>query len=84
MSAGPARLVVFALLTGGAVLVWAMLPTYPSYDSYYSLDWGRELLHGIAPSFTVYQAPTHHPLFVAISAMLAGSAPTPTACSSRS
>ena len=48
-------------------LVW---PTYPNYDSYYSLIWGRELLHGHAPSFEVYRGPTEHPLAVIFGAVL--------------
>ena len=36
--------------------------TYPNYDSYYSLLWGDELLHGHLPSFEAYRAPTEHPL----------------------
>jgi hypothetical protein len=39
-------------------------PTYPNYDSYYSLIWGREVLHGIKPSFEAYRAPTEHPLAI--------------------
>ena len=29
---------------------FVVYPTYPNYDSYYSLLWGRELLHGTTPS----------------------------------
>ena len=42
----------------------------PNYDSYYSLLWGRELLHGVMPSFDGYRAPTEHPLAVAFGALL--------------
>jgi hypothetical protein len=45
-------------------------PTYPNYDSYYSLLWGREVLHGIKPSFDGYRTPTEHPLAVAFGALL--------------
>ena len=34
----------------------------PTTTSYYSLLWGRELLHGVMPSFDGYRAPTEHPL----------------------
>ena len=44
--------------------------TYPNYDSYYSLLWGREILHGHLPSFEAYRAPTEHPLAVAFGAVL--------------
>jgi hypothetical protein len=45
-------------------------PTYPNYDSYYSLLWGRELLHGHKPSFDEYRSPTEHPLAVLFGAVL--------------
>jgi hypothetical protein len=45
-------------------------PTFPNYDSYYSLLWGREVLDGIAPSFEAYRAPTEHPLAIAFGALL--------------
>ena len=55
---------------GAAVLVWVLTRTYPNYDSYYHLVWGRELLDGRAPSFDAYAAPTQHPLYVALGALL--------------
>jgi hypothetical protein len=58
---------VGCLTTLVGFLVW---PTYPNYDSYYSLIWGRELLHGHAPSFEVYRGPTEHPLAVIFGAVL--------------
>ncbi len=54
----------------GAALVWALAPTYPNYDSYYHLVWGRELLDGLTPTFEAYAAPTQHPLYVAVGALL--------------
>ena len=53
-----------------AVLVWAITRTYPNYDSYFHLVWGRQLLDGVAPSFEAYAAPTQHPLYVALAAVL--------------
>jgi hypothetical protein len=53
-----------------AVVAWALVPTYPNYDAYYHLDWGRELLSGHKPSFEAYQAPTEHPLYLALCAVL--------------
>ena len=38
--------VAFALLCLGFVVGFFVFPTYPVYDSYYSLLWGRDLLHG--------------------------------------
>jgi hypothetical protein len=46
-------------------------PTYPNYDSYYSLLWGRELVGFDALSFEAYRAPTEHPLAIAFGALLA-------------
>jgi MFS family permease len=47
-----------------------LYPTYPNYDSVYSLLWGRELLHLEPLSFQAYRAPTEHPLAIAIGAIL--------------
>src|SRR3954462_11959245 len=38
--------IVFALLCLGFAIGFFVFPTYPVYDSYYSLLWGRDLLHG--------------------------------------
>jgi hypothetical protein len=65
------RLAVCAL-AAFAVGCWALVPTYPNYDSYYHLVWGRELLDGASPSFEAYRAPTQHPLYLALCALLAG------------
>jgi hypothetical protein len=61
----------FALLCVGAAIGYLVYPTYPNYDSAYSLIWGRELLDGALPSFDAYRAPTEHPLAVAFAAVLA-------------
>jgi hypothetical protein len=61
---------VVALLLA-AVATWALAPTYPNYDAYFHLDWGRQLLRGMAPSFTAYAAPTEHPLYVALAGVAA-------------
>lgn len=45
-------------------------PTYPNYDSVYSLVWGRELLDGRNLSFEAYRAPTQHPLAILFGAIL--------------
>src|SRR5919202_975122 len=57
-------------LTLGTVVGFAVRPTFPNYDSYYSLLWGREVLHGTLPSFDAYRAPTEHPLAIAFGAVL--------------
>jgi hypothetical protein len=61
----------FALLCISAAIGYLVYPTYPNYDSAYSLIWGRELLDGALPSFDAYRAPTEHPLAVAFGAVLA-------------
>jgi hypothetical protein len=58
---------VLAVAAVGAAL---LVPTYPNYDTYFHLVWGRELVHGIKPDFDAYAAPTEHPLFVALCALV--------------
>jgi hypothetical protein len=62
------------LVAGGlalaAVAAWALVPTYPNYDAYYHLVWGREILDGGRPSFEAYAAPTEHPLYLTLCALL--------------
>src|SRR5918997_1065993 len=55
----------------GALAGFLLYPTYPNYDSYYSLLWGRELLGGELPTYETYRAPTPHPAATAIGAVLA-------------
>ncbi|HEX4362957.1 MAG TPA: hypothetical protein VHZ75_00280 [Solirubrobacteraceae bacterium] len=60
----------FAALALVAVAAWALVPTYPDYDAYYHLLWGRELLHGITPDYQAPFASTPHPLYIAFCALL--------------
>lgn len=53
-----------------ALIAALLVRTYPNYDSYYHLVWGRELLDGVKPGFETYAAPTEHPLFLAVCAVL--------------
>src|SRR5271167_390978 len=55
----------FAALCVGALVGYFAFPTYPTYDSFYALLWGRDLLHLHLPDFRVYRAPTEHPLAIA-------------------
>ena len=64
-----AERVGFALLSLAFLIGFFAYPTYPNYDSYYSLLWGRELLHGQKLSFEAYRAPTEHPLAIAFGAL---------------
>jgi hypothetical protein len=65
-----------AVLCAAALAGYFAFPTYPTYDSFYALEWGRDLLHGQLPDFSVYRAPTEHPLALAFGALcsLAGQA----------
>jgi hypothetical protein len=62
--------VVFALLCVGFAIGFFVFPTYPVYDSYYSLLWGRDLLHGDPLVFDGFRYPTEHPLAIAAGAIL--------------
>ena len=66
-AAGPGAWAVigFAVLCVGAVIGYFAFPTYPTYDSFYALLWGRDLLHLHLPDFRVYRAPTEPPLAIA-------------------
>ena len=58
----------FGVLCVGALIGYFAFPTYPTYDSFYALLWGRDLLHLHLPDFSVYRAPTEHPLAIAFGA----------------
>jgi hypothetical protein len=55
----------FAALCAAALVGYFAFPTYPTYDSFYALLWGRDLLHLHLPDFSVYRGPTEHPLAIA-------------------
>jgi hypothetical protein len=55
----------FAVMCVGALIGYLAFPTYPTYDSFYALLWGRDLLHLHLPDFRVYRGPTEHPLAIA-------------------
>ncbi len=54
-----------AVMVVGALIGYFAFPTYPTYDSFYALLWGRDLLHLHLPDFRVYRGPTEHPLAIA-------------------
>ena len=62
------------LLLGAAVLgalaLFVLRPTYPNYDSYYTLLWGEELAAGRLPDYDVLRTPTPHPLATVVAAAL--------------
>ena len=63
-------LVAFAGLCAAALAGTLAYPTYPTYDSYYTLLWGRELLDGQLPVLEGFRMPTQHPLATAVAAVL--------------
>jgi hypothetical protein len=70
LAALPWPLLALLALSIATLVGFLVYPTYPNYDSYYSLLWGRELLHGQLPSFDEYRSPTEHPLAVLFGAAL--------------
>src|SRR2546423_12574606 len=59
----------FGVMCAGAVVGYFAFPTYPTYDSFYALLWGRDLLHLHMPDFQIYRGPTEHPLAIAFGAL---------------
>src|SRR6185312_8981254 len=66
--AWPWAKIALAAMCIGALVGYFVYPTYPTYDSFYALLWGRDLLHGHLPDFHVYRGPTEHPLAIAFGA----------------
>ncbi len=64
-SAGTYARIAFAAMCIAALIGYFAFPTYPTYDSFYALLWGRDLLHLQMPDFSVYRGPTEHPLAIA-------------------
>jgi hypothetical protein len=62
--------IAFVLLCIVFAVGFLVYPTYPNYDSYYSLLWGREVLDGRAPVFEGFRVPTEHPLAIVAGALL--------------
>ncbi|HEX5622310.1 MAG TPA: hypothetical protein VFX51_28050 [Solirubrobacteraceae bacterium] len=62
--------IAFALLCVATAIGFFVYPTYPNYDSYYSLLWGREILDFQLPGFEGFRVPTQHPLAIAVSAVV--------------
>src|SRR3984957_6178175 len=62
-------LLAFAVMCVLALVGYFAFPTYPTYDSFYALLWGRDLLHLHTPDFNVYRGPPEHPLAIAFGAL---------------
>src|SRR5437764_7092808 len=56
-----------AALSVAALVGYLVYPTFPNYDSYYSMLWAREVLHLAPLSFDGYRTPTEHPLAILFS-----------------
>jgi MFS family permease len=63
------ELVAGGALTLAGVAAWAVVRTYPTYDSYFALVWGRELMRGELPAYRVDSAPTPHPLWTLVAGL---------------
>ncbi len=68
MGASRWAILAFGVMCALALVGYFAFPTYPTYDSFYALLWGRDLLHLHMPDFRVYRAPTEHPLAIAFGA----------------
>src|SRR5246127_1050800 len=64
----PTAKLAFAAMCLAALIGYLAFPTYPTYDSFYALLWGRDLLHAHLPDLQVYRGPTEHPLAIAFGA----------------
>jgi hypothetical protein len=62
--------VAFGVLCVAFAVGFFVYPTYPNYDSYYSLLWGQEVLDLQKPGFEGFRVPTEHPLAIAAGAVL--------------
>ena len=62
--------VLFGALCVATLVGFLLFPTYPNYDSYYSLLWGAEVLDLERPFFEGFRVPTEHPLAIAVGALL--------------
>ena len=69
-----ARLPALALAPRGraaGLAIFLAYPTYPAYDSLYSLLWAQELLDGVRARLRRLPHPTEHPLLLPVGLVLA-------------
>lgn len=59
-----------AVVAGAVCLALLLGPGYAGYDASWSLVWGREIAHGVLPSYDGPLAPTPHPLANLVAAAL--------------
>lgn len=62
------RALIAAALFG--IAIFLIRPTFPNYDSYYDLVWGKAIAHGHLPDYDVLRSPTPHPLAEVYTAFL--------------
>jgi hypothetical protein len=71
MAAGRRTLLDAAAAAVLGLLVFAAFGhAFLNYDTFYSLVWGDQLVHGQQPDFEVPVAPTQHPLAIAVGALV--------------
>ena len=63
-------LILIAIAVAFAIFAFFFRPTYPNYDSYYTLLWGKDLAHGNLPDYDVFRPPTPHVLQTWLAAIL--------------
>ncbi|MFM8560701.1 MAG: hypothetical protein ACKOB9_01225 [Solirubrobacterales bacterium] len=62
---------LLGLLVIALIVVTIAFPTYTTFDSTYTLLWGREILSGNPPTFDAFRAPTQHPLWLLVGVVFA-------------
>ncbi|MGB0120993.1 MAG: hypothetical protein WBP55_08595 [Solirubrobacterales bacterium] len=63
--------VPLAFIAGiSAILLLIFPPGFPNYDTIYYLLWGREIAEGMSPDYGAPLAPTPHPLYDLLGAIL--------------
>jgi len=62
---------LLALGVLAVVTLFAVFQTYPNYDTYYALVWGKELANWQLPDYDVLRTPTPHPLSTLVGWVLA-------------
>jgi len=67
----PVAIALVALLVVLLVAFTIAFPTYTTFDSTYTLLWGREILDGNLPTFDAFRAPTQHPLWLLVGVVFA-------------
>ena len=66
------RLAPVIWIVGGAAAIWlAFGHGFANYDTFYSLLWGNEIFHGMAPDYGAPIPPTPHPLATLLGVVLA-------------